>query len=84
MSSGAQVVREFEWALYEMQGTDPSPADEWAAGGVAPARDDAEAEALRYLVQYASEGAGARIEIFEVTRKSLGGVARLSGAKARP
>jgi hypothetical protein len=69
-------LHEYEWALYEVCG-EPL-GDMWQAGGTAPNREDAEREALHYLSQYVSDNkAGFRYEIFEVTRKSLGGLARL-------
>ena len=64
-------LHEFEWALYEVVG-EPL-GDMWQAGGTSPTREGAEREASHYLNQYANDDTGFRYEIFEVTRKSLGG-----------
>jgi|JI9StandDraft_1071089.scaffolds.fasta_scaffold70487_6 hypothetical protein len=73
-------LHEYEWALYEMVG-EPL-GDMWQAGGTAPNREDAEREAMHYLSMYASDDNkfAFRYEMFEVTRKSLGGLARLPDA----
>jgi hypothetical protein len=71
-------LHEFEWALYEIVG-EPL-GDLWQAGGTAPMREEAEREAAHYLSQYASDYTDMRYEIFEVTRKSLGGVTRVPNA----
>ena len=73
-------LREYEWALYEMCGKAPSSADNCYAGGTAPTQAEAEREAAHYLQQYANDDTGFRFEVFEVTRKSLGGLARLPDA----
>jgi hypothetical protein len=70
-------LHEYEWVLYEVQA---GWADSPQAGGTAGTREDAEREALHYLSQYANDDTGMRYEIFEVTRKSLGGLARLPDA----
>jgi hypothetical protein len=73
-------LHEYEWALYEMVG-EPL-GDMWQAGGTAPNREDAEREAVHYLTMYASDDktSAFRYELFEVTRKSLGGLAHLPDA----
>lgn len=70
---------EYEWALYEMAGKTPADGDSWQAGGTAATRDEAEREAAHYLEheQYANDDVGFRFEVFEVRRRSLGGVARI-------
>lgn len=73
-------LHEYEWALYEMRGREPSKDDEWNAGGTALTQADAEREAMHYLSQYANDDTGFRFEVYEVTRKSLGGLARLPDA----
>lgn len=70
-------LHEYEWALYEVEN---SKVENWQAGGTAPTREEAEREAMHYLSQYANDDTGMRYEIFEVTRKSLGGTARLPDA----
>lgn len=71
-------LHEYEWALYEMVG-EPL-GDMWQAGGTAPTREEAEREAMHYLSQYANDDTGFRFEVYEVTRKSLGGLVRLPDA----
>lgn len=73
-------LHEYEWALYEMRGPDPSKDDDWSAGGTHPTEEGAFGEAMHYLQQYANDDTGFRFEVFEVTRKSLGGVARVPDA----
>ena len=73
-------LHEYEWELREMAGREPSERDIWVAGGSASNREDAEREAAHYLSQYANDDTGFRFEVFEVTRKSLGGLARLPDA----
>ena len=73
-------LSEYEWALYEMLGRKPSEKDNWQAGGTAPTQEEAEREAMHYLSQYANDDTGFRFEVYEVTRKSLGGLARLPDA----
>lgn len=73
-------LHEYEWALYEMHGREPSEKDSWQAGGTAPTREEAEREAGHYLNQYANDDSGFRFEVFEVTRKSLGGMAHIPDA----
>lgn len=74
------ALHEYEWALYEMVGSDPSENDTWNAGGTTQIQEDAEREAMHYLSQYANDETGFRFEVFEVTRKSLGGIVRGIGA----
>jgi hypothetical protein len=73
-------LHEYEWELREMAGREPSERDIWVAGGSASKREDAEREAAHYLSQYANDDTGFRFEVYEVTRKSLGGLARLPDA----
>lgn len=73
-------LHEYEWALYEMRGHRPSDKDNWHAGGTATTQAEAEREAAHYLGQYANDDIGFRFEVFEVTRKNLGGFARLPDA----
>lgn len=73
-------LHEYEWVLYEMIGGEPSEKDTPHAGGSAATRDEAEREAAHYLSQYANDDTGFRFEVFEVTRKSLGGMARVPDA----
>ena len=73
-------LHEYEWELKEMAGKEPSEQDIWVAGGSAPERHSAEGEAAHYLSQYANDDTGFRFEIFEVARKSLGGLARIPDA----
>ena len=73
-------LHEYEWELREMVGREPSERDIWVAGGSAGKRDDAEREARHYLSKYANDDFGVRFEVCEVTRKSLGGLARLPAA----
>ena len=68
-------LHEYEWALYEVS-TRAGESDCWQAGGSAPTQAEAETEATHYLSQYANDDTGFRFEVFEVTRKSLGGLAR--------
>lgn len=75
-----EELHEYEWALYEMHGHRPSDKDNWHAGGTATTQAEAEREAAHYLGQYANDDTGFRFEVFEVTRKSLGGLARLPDA----
>lgn len=75
-----EELHEYEWALYEMRGHRPSDKDNWHAGGTATTQAEAEREAAHYLGQYANDDTGFRFEVFEVTRKSLGGLARLPDA----
>lgn len=75
-----EELHEYEWALYEMRGHRPSDKDNWHAGGTATTQAEAEREAAHYLSQYANGDTGFRFEVFEVTRKSLGGLARLPDA----
>jgi hypothetical protein len=73
-------LHEYEWALYEILGRESSKDDEWQAGGIASTQAEAEREAMHYLSQYRSENTGFRFEVYEVTRKSLGGLALLPDA----
>ena len=73
-------LHEYEWVLYEMQGREPSEKDEPQAGGTAATQAEAEREAAHYLDQYANDDTGFRFEVFELARKSLGGLARLPDA----
>lgn len=75
-----EELHEYEWAMYEMRGHRPSDKDNWHAGGTATTQAEAEREAAHYLGQYANDDTGFRFEVFEVTRKSLGGLARLPDA----
>ena len=70
-------AHEYEWVLYEMRGRTPSTNDYWQAGGTASTQSEAEREAAHYLSQYANDDTGFRFEVYEVTRKSLGGLARI-------
>jgi hypothetical protein len=69
---------EYEWALYEM------PDEVYAAGGSAPTKEEAEREGYHYLEQYALDDVALRLEFFEVTRKSLGGIERVPNACGEP
>ena len=73
-------LHEYEWELREMVGREPSERDIWVAGGNAGDLGVAEREAAHYLSQYANDDTGFRFEVFEVTRKSLGGLARVPDA----
>jgi hypothetical protein len=73
-------LHEYEWELREMAAREPSERDIWVAGGTATTREEAEREAMHYLGQYANDDTGMRYEIFEVTRKSLGGLTCLPDA----
>jgi hypothetical protein len=73
-------LHEYEWELREMVGREPSDLDIWVAGGSACDQHGAEKEATYYLSQYANDDTGFRFEVFEVTRKSLGGLARVPDA----
>lgn len=73
-------LHEYEWELLEMVGCKPSKRDIWVAGGSACDRSGAEKEAAHYLSQYANDNTGFRFEVYKVTRKSLGGLARLPDA----
>lgn len=66
---------EYEWALYEM------PDEMYVAGGSAPTHEEAEQEGYHYLEQYAQDGGALKLEFFEVTRKSLGGIERVPNAQ---
>lgn len=71
-------LHEYEWVLYEIVG---GPLGNlFQAGGTAPTREEAEREATHYLNEYANDSTGFRFEVFEVTRKSLGGMAHLPDA----
>lgn len=73
-------LHEYVWVLYEMQGREPSEEDESCAGGRAATQAEAVREAAHYLSQYANDNTGFRYEVFEVTRRSLGGLTRLPDA----
>ena len=73
-------LHEYEWELKEMTGKEPSEQDVWVAGGSSSERHSAVSEAAHYLTQYANDHTGFRFEIFDVTRKSLGGLARIPDA----
>lgn len=79
-----EELHEYEWALYEMRGHRPSDKDNWHAGGTAPTQAEAEREAAHYLGQYANDDTGFRFEVFEVTRKSLGGLTPNAEVTGRP
>ena len=73
-------LHEYEWVLYEMQGREPSEEDEPHAGGTAATQAEAVRKAAHYLSQYANDDTGFRYEVFEVTRRSLGGLTRVPDA----
>ena len=66
-------LRGYEWALYEMIGREPSKGEFWIAGGIESTQAEAEREAKRYLKEHSNDDTGFRFEVWEVTRKSLGG-----------
>lgn len=73
-------ILKYEWELLEMAGQEPSDLDWLVAGGSADNLEDARREANHYLSQYANDDTGFRFEVYEVTRKSLGGQIRLPDA----
>lgn len=64
------VLQEYEWVLYEVENNN---VKSWQSGGTALTLEEAEREAKHYLSQYVNDDTEMRYEIFEVTRKSLGG-----------
>lgn len=78
------AVRGLLGGLPNCAGREPSKDDDWHAGGTASTREEAEREAAHYLGQYANDDTGMRYEVYEVTRKSLGGLTCRGGTMNEP